>query len=145
VTRLVQLFPFAGITDTIVDHYNAISRTELEKVRDFVILHYALNQRDEPFWRDRREMTLPDTLIERIALFTENGIAYQAPDDLFRVDSWVQVMLGQRLEPKRWHPVGQMMGRDQIAAALNSLKGGIARTVAGMPTHEAFIKQYCAA
>ncbi|MBP2157949.1 MULTISPECIES: tryptophan halogenase family protein [Asticcacaulis] len=144
VTRLIQLFPLAGITDALVDHYNALSRNELEKVRDFVILHYALNEREEPFWRDRRGMTLPDTLIERIALFTESGIAYQAPDDLFRVDSWVQVMLGQRLEPKRWHPVGQMMGRDQMAAALGNLKGGIARAVAGMPTHEDFIRQYCA-
>ena len=39
---------------------------------------------------------------------------------------------------------GAMMGRDQMAAALSNLKGGIARVVAGMPAHEAFIKQYCA-
>ena len=144
VTRLIQLFPFAGITDALTDHYNALSRNELERVRDFVILHYALNERDEPFWRDRRATALPDTLVERMALFAENGVAYQASDDLFRVDSWVQVMLGQRLEPKRWHHAGAMMGRDQMAAALSNLKGGIARVVAGMPAHEAFIKQYCA-
>ncbi len=145
VTRLIQLFPFGGITDAIADHYNALSRNELEKVRDFVILHYALNERDEPFWRDRRDMALPDTLAERIALFAENGVAYQAPDDLFRVDSWVQVMLGQRLEPKRWHHLGQMMTRDQMTAALGNLKGSIDRNVAAMPTHEAFIRQYCGA
>lgn len=144
VTRLIQLFPFAGITDALTDHYNALSRNELERVRDFVILHYALNERDEPFWRDRRAMTLPDTLVERMALFAENGIAYQASDDLFRVDSWVQVMLGQRLEPKRWHHAGVMMGREPLAAALGNLKGGIARAVAGMPAHEAFLRQYCA-
>ncbi|MBW8881589.1 MAG: tryptophan 7-halogenase [Asticcacaulis sp.] len=145
VTRLIQMFPFAGITPSIREHYNRISRNELEKVRDFVVLHYKVNQRDDTaFWRDRAAMSIPDSLAERIALFAENGIAYQAPDDLFRLDSWLQVMMGQRLEAQRWHHLGRMMTNDRAAAALDNIKGQIDRTVAALPTHQAFLKQYLA-
>ena len=46
VVRLMQLFPFDGITQSLVNRYNEISRAEMEHVRDFIILHYHANQRD---------------------------------------------------------------------------------------------------
>ncbi|MBO9713740.1 tryptophan halogenase family protein [Sphingomonas sp.] len=143
VTRLIQLFPFAGITDSLAERYNELSRAELERVRDFIILHYKATERDDSdFWRQCREMSIPDTLAARIELFRENGIAYQAQDDLFRVDSWVQVLLGQRVTPKRYHAMGELLGDAQLEEALADLKGNIARAVAGMPTHQAFVEGY---
>ena len=77
---------------------------EIERIRDFIILHYKLTERDDsPSGTLPRRWTIPDSLAERIALFRESAQAYQAPDELFRVDSWVQVMLGQRLEPRGCH------------------------------------------
>lgn len=144
ITRLMQLFPFSGVTDALVTRFNEQSRAEVEKIRDFIVLHYKLTERDDsPLWRHCREMNIPDTLAERIALFRENGYAYQAPDDLFRVDSWVQVMLGQRLEPKSYHHLGHLMSREQLAEALNDLKTGIAQTVARLPSHQDFLTRYC--
>lgn len=146
VTRLIQMFPFGGITEAVSDHYNEIARREIEKVRDFVILHYKLTQRDDTaFWRERREMSVPDSLTERLEMFREHGHAWQAADDLFRVDSWVQVLLGQRLEPQSHHAIGQLMSEAQLRQALDGLKTNIARTVEAMPTHEAFLKSYLAA
>ncbi len=145
VTRLVQLFPFGGITKTIVDHYNEISRHELERVRDFVILHYKATQRDDSaFWRERRAMAIPDSLAQRIALFAEGGHAYQEAGDLFRVDSWVQVMLGQGVEPQAWHTLAQLMPAGHLNTALKGLKASIANSVGKMADHEAFIRQYVA-
>ena len=101
VTRLMQLFPFGGVSEALVERYNELSRTELEGIRDFIILHYKLTERDDsPFWRRCREMEIPD-----IAGRAHRAVPRQARrpirrrDELFRVDSWVQVMLGQRLEP----------------------------------------------
>ena len=145
VTRLIQLFPFSGITDSIVQRFNELSQNELEKVRDFVILHYKLNARtDSDFWRDRAAMPIPDSLAERIELFVENGVAYQAPDDLFRVDSWLQVMLGQGLQPKGWHHIGRLMSRAEMTASFDGLKGNIARAVANLPGHAQFLREYLA-
>ncbi|MES2442647.1 MAG: tryptophan halogenase family protein [Pseudomonadota bacterium] len=145
VTRLVQLFPFGGVTDTLADRYNELSRRELEAVRDFIVLHYKATERDDtPFWRHCRDMAVPDSLAERIALFRENALAYQAQDDLFRVDSWVQVMLGQRIEPLRHHQMGRLMPEAKLRQALGDLKANIAGAVARMPAHQAFLDRYVA-
>jgi hypothetical protein len=83
-TRLVQMFPFGGIEEAVVARYNELARNELERVRDFIILHYKATERDDsPFWRRCRDMDIPDTLAQRIALFRESALAYQASDDLF--------------------------------------------------------------
>jgi len=45
VTRLVQMFPFAGVNDALRKHYNSHSDDELISIRDFLIAHYKVNQR----------------------------------------------------------------------------------------------------
>jgi tryptophan halogenase len=145
VTRLVQLFPFGGVNDAVIERYNRLAQGELEGVRDFIILHYKASERDDsPFWRHCRNMAIPDSLAQRIALFRENGLAWQASEDLFRVDSWVQVLLGQRIAPQAYHQMGRLMSEEQLRTALGDLKGNIARAVAGMPAHQAFLDQYSA-
>jgi tryptophan halogenase len=143
VTRLIQMFPFDGISPAVRDHYNGQARREIESIRDFIILHYHLNRRDEPFWQRCRTMEVPETLAQRIALFRENALAYQASDDLFRVDSWIQCMLGQRLEPEAYHPVARLMPPGRLRKALEDLKGNIAGAVARMPDHQQFLDLYC--
>ncbi|WP_379923331.1 tryptophan halogenase family protein [Erythrobacter sp. R86502] len=145
VTRLMQLFPFNGVTEALADRYNALSRAELEGIRDFIILHYHLNGREgEPFWDACRALELPDTLAARIELFRESATAFQASDELFRVDSWVQVMLGQGLAPEGYHKLGQMIGRDRLRQSLAELERGIGQQVAALPTHQQFLDQYTA-
>ncbi len=145
-TRLVQLFPFGGVSEGVAARFNDLGRNEIERIRDFIVLHYRLNQREDGgFWDHCRTMPIPDTLAQRIEAFREGAIAWQASDDLFRVDSWVQVMLGQRLSPRSHHHMGRMLGETQLRSALGDLKTGIARTVARMPSHQAFIDHYLAA
>ncbi|QYE35846.1 tryptophan 7-halogenase [Polymorphobacter sp. PAMC 29334] len=146
VTRLIQLFPFAGTTAALADRYNAQSAREWQGVRDFVILHYKQSERaDTAFWRRCRDMPIPDSLAERIALFRESAMAYQGGEDLFRVDSWVSVMLGQGLMPRDWHRVAELLKPGELGQALGDLRKGIAATVAATPAHDAFIARYCAA
>jgi tryptophan halogenase len=146
VTRLMQLFPFAGITTSLIHRYNEQSKLEYERIRDFIILHYKVTERDDSqFWRDCRDMQIPDTLAHRIELFRENAMAYQATDEMFRVESWMQVMLGQRLRPRSYHHMGRMLGPERLRNALDTLRGSIAGAVAKMPTHREFLMSYCAA
>lgn len=145
LTRLLQLFPFDGVSAAAAARFNDMARREIEGVRDFIILHYHLNQRDEPFWRQCRDMDLPDSLRERIALFAESAQAFQASDELFTVTSWVQVMLGQRLMPRSHNRLAQMMPPGQLRATLDRLAGNVAGVVGQLPAHQAFIDRYCAA
>ena len=109
------------------------------------MLHYRLNERDEPFWRRCRELDIPDSLAHRIALFRDGAQAYQASDELFRTDSWVQVMLGQRLEPRAYHHVARLMRPEQLRDALGNIKANIEQAVAKLPEHPAFLASWCPA
>jgi tryptophan halogenase len=127
-----------------VARYNQQAVDELEKIRDFIILHYKLTERtDSPFWDRCRTMDIPDSLAQRIDLFRESAQAFQAPGELFQVDSWLQVMLGQRLEPAAHHQMGRLMPPEQLRGALADLSANIARAVGGLPSHQAFLDRYC--
>ena len=139
VTRLMQLFPFGGVNEAVAERYNDVARREIEGIRDFIILHYYLNERDEPFWQECRSLDIPASLAERIALFREGANAYQAADELFRTDSWVQVMLGQRLTPRSHHAMGQLMPPERLRTALAGAAEKVRQAVARLPAHQAFL------
>src|SRR5690606_24486545 len=144
VTRLMQMFPFGGITPTIIDQYNQQSLVEIERIRDFIILHYCATEReDTPFWRHCKNMEIPESLSHRINLFREHAQAYQLDSELFRVDSWTQVMLGQRIIPKHYHHVAQLMSDDQLDEFMTGFDQAIRQTVEKLPTHAEFVRQYC--
>ena len=145
VTRLMQLFPFAGISQAAVDRYNRQADDELEKIRDFIILHYKATERtDSPFWDRVREMEIPDSLAQRIELFRQSAQVYQTPGELFQTDSWLQVLLGQRVQPQAFHHMGRLMPPSQLKAALDDLKRNIDGMVARLPQHQTFLDSYCA-
>ena len=143
VTRLMQGFPFGGVSPALRDRFNEQSDREIVGIRDFIILHYHATERDDSeFWRHCRNMVIPDSLTERIELFRNHAHAYQDSHDLFRVDSWVQVLLGQRLKPASHHRVAESMPEARLQEALNSLRGNIAQAVQGMPEHVEFLRSY---
>ncbi|MCW5580879.1 MAG: tryptophan 7-halogenase, partial [Luteimonas sp.] len=104
ISQLLQNFPQV-VTRSAIEQYNAQLDSELQHVRDFVVLHYALsNRRDSPYWEYLAEMTLPPSLQHRIDLFRETGSVFHVPGELFGANSWVQVMMGQGVMPRRYHP-----------------------------------------
>ncbi|GGC98219.1 tryptophan halogenase family protein [Aquisalinus flavus] len=145
ITRLLKCFPFGGISEPTRDHFNELMIKELECIRDFIVLHYKATERDDsPFWQRCRDMAIPDSLAHRIELFRQSALVHPDPHDLFRVDSWLQVMMGQRMMPQAWHRMGALMTDDQLRGTLVRMKENITRAVGQMPTHQAFIERYCA-
>lgn len=145
ITRLLQMFPFNGSTPALARRSDDLAQREMEKVRDFVILHYVLNQRPEPFWQRMREMEMPDSLADRSAVWREAAHAWKGADDLFQVDSWVQVMLGQRLELQAQHQLTRMMPPERLRQAFADMRAGVAASVARLPSHQQFLDRYGAA
>jgi tryptophan halogenase len=145
VVRLIHLFPFDGIAPSLVDIYNDISRVEMEHVRDFIILHYHANARDEPMWKQCREMDLPESLAIRLDAWRERAHAWQGGDELFRLDSWSHVLLGQGIVPRQHHPLAQALSDADMRTLLDSIRQPIGRAVAQMPPQQEFIERYCKA
>ena len=146
IIRLMKLFPSAGIEQSEVDEYNHQSKLEFEYVRDFIILHYHVTQRDDtPFWNYCRTMDVPKTLSRRLELFRSNGRIFRENFELFFDGSWSQVMTGQRLLPEGYHPIVDMMTNDELRKFLQDIKVAHTRTVAGYPSHQEFLDEYCKA
>lgn len=146
VVRLLRLFPFAGVTDALADEYNQQSIRELEKIRDFIILHYhQTERRDSPFWDYCRTMDIPDSLRQRMALFRDSALAFQTGDEMFRLESWTHVMMGQRLQPKSYHQLVATIAPADFARHLQSMRERIATVVERLPSHREFLQSYCKA
>ncbi|HYG07503.1 MAG TPA: tryptophan halogenase family protein [Stenotrophomonas sp.] len=145
VVRLLQLFPVDGNEDALRELYNETGRKEMEHVRDFIILHYHATQRDEPMWKAAREMEVPESLAIRLRAWRERAHAWQGADELFRVDSWTHVLLGQGIQPGAPHPLARGLSDADMTRLLAAVRQPIDRAVAQMPSQQEFINQYCKA
>jgi tryptophan 7-halogenase len=146
ILRLINLLPERDLSDVVIDRYNEQARFEFERIRDFLILHYCATERDDtPFWNYCRTMSIPDRLAHVIDLFRDSGRFYRDAEEMFAVTSWVQVMLGQRIDPRRWHPLVDQMPDAQLADFVGGIRKVIATCVDAMPSHEKFIARFCAA
>lgn len=146
IVRLMQTFPSNGISPADVAEYNRQSHDEIEHIRDFIVLHYKVTNRgDTPFWRHCRDMGVPASLQHRIDLFRETGRVFRIPNELFAENSWIQVMLGQGITPERYHPVADLMGDAELQGFLGGIQAQVDKTLAQLPTHQAYVQRYCAA
>ena len=140
VIRLIKHFPYTQINASEVESFNQQSRTEIEKIRDFIILHYKLNQRDDSdFWRLCQSMEIPKTLSDKIELYKSSGKIFRDHDDLFTEVAWQQVMIGQGLVAQDSHPLSNSLSQEQISDLLNSLKTIVDNNVIKLGTHQSFL------
>jgi tryptophan halogenase len=144
IIRLMQMFPANGICQSDIDEYNKQTDAEIQHIRDFIVLHYHVtNRQDSAFWRDCRNMDVPASLRHRIELFRETGRVFRVPNELFAENSWIQVMLGQGIMPQQHHQAADLMGDAELSGFLNGIKSSIDKTVMQLPPHQAYVEKYC--
>jgi tryptophan halogenase len=128
----------------IVDAYNRWIEMEYDRVRDFLILHYHATERDDtPLWNYCRTMDVPDSLKHKMELFRRRARVVTYKDGLFLEPSWLAVYFGQRVMPTAWDPLADSMEAGELTHQLQSVREQVQSTVARMPTHEDFLRQYC--
>jgi tryptophan halogenase len=145
IARLTAFFPHAGFDQADIDEYNVHTDFEYDRIRDFLILHYNATERDDtPFWNHCRTMEIPESLRKRYELFRSNGRVFRENNEMFAEASWVQVMLGQRIEPRSYHALVDVYPEQKITDYLAGIREVIGNCVNAMPTHAAFIARHCA-
>jgi tryptophan halogenase len=114
IGRLLELFPDRDMSPALAREYNRRTAREMERVRDFIILHYHLAGRDDgELWRHCRATPPPDTLADKIELFRARGEISLLEDESFREDSWTAVFTGLGVWPQQAAP---QVGREPLAA-----------------------------
>lgn len=143
IKHLVDLLPRDGIEPADVTAFNAKLTFEFERIRDFIILHYHANDRPEPFWQSRREMEIPDTLAEKIETFRAHGRIFRFNEELFTEQGWLQVMVGQGILPRSYHPLADSPGDENVDRYLASVRELVQAKVARMPAHRDYLTRLC--
>jgi len=146
IVNLLKLFPRNPIDPILVAEFNRLVDNEYERVRDFLILHYYANTRDDSeFWKYCRNMDVPESLREKIALFVHRGHIEKYKDGLFAPPSWLSVFLGQGLRPKHYDRLADNMEMGAMFEGLDTMRRSIRERVQAMPDHDAFVRDYCPA
>ena len=145
ISRILKFLPARGQSAVERAEYNRQVAFEMEAIRDFIILHYWANEREEPFWRACRDMALPDSLAARIELFRASGHIFREGEELFSEVGWFQVLAGQGIVPETSHAMAEAVSEAELKDYLGTIAALYRREAEAYPSHDAFIAQHCAA
>ncbi len=140
INRLLALFPTRADMELSEREFNRLTGTEYERLRDFLILHYHANARDDSeFWKACAVMEIPEELRYKIEHFRSFGRIVTAPLELFRNPSWLAVMMGQLGEPEGYDPMVDQRPQVDYERYLESLRRVTKEAAEAMPTHRDFL------
>ncbi len=145
ITRLLALFPDREFNPLLMREYNRLTYTEYERIRDFLILHYHAQQRDEPLWRYTRSMTIPETLQYKIDHFRHSGRIVAEPLELFQNPNWLAILAGQEVRPERYHPLVDLHDDVDAPRYLAGIREVLEKAARALPTHLEYIARHCRA
>ncbi|TMJ16782.1 MAG: tryptophan 7-halogenase [Alphaproteobacteria bacterium] len=140
ISKLLDLFPDRDFHPAILDRFNKEMDLLYVSIRDFLIAHYKLTEReDTPFWRYCKHMDVPDSLATKLHLFETRGEVLAADHDIFREISWFAVLYGQGVVPKGYHPLADAMSDDDLSLTLSQIRAAIRERVDSLPSHAQFL------
>ena len=144
VLRFLRMVPSDEISLADVKEYNEQTFEDMDKIRDFLIMHYCVtDRRDSEFWRYVANMDIPRSVQQKIDLFSETARVFRKNEELFAENSWIQCMMGQGITPKSHHPIADKMTDEELKYFLEKIKNNISRTVSMLPSHGEYVKRYC--
>jgi tryptophan 7-halogenase len=139
VFNLLDHFPDRQFDATLIANYNAAVAEDIERNRDFVILHYNVSRRDDsPFWQQRVQAAVPETVAARVALYRATGRIMQRSADLFTDLDWFWVLEGAGVIPRDYDPLVDTVDFEQVKRLMLAVSQKISADTAAAPTHDSF-------
>ena len=146
IANLLAMFPTLAFEPAEVARYNRVIAYEAERIRDFIVLHYNATQRDDSeLWRYCRDMSLPDSLVEKYEIFASRGRIFRENEELFNDTSWFAVLTGQNVRPNGFDPVAAALSVEETRIRLQQTADAIRNSADYMPSHGDFIRDHCQA
>ncbi|WND03577.1 tryptophan 7-halogenase [Temperatibacter marinus] len=141
ITALLELFPDKACRPSDQNEYNRRMDLQFDRIRDFLLLHYVATQRDDsPMWQYFSQMTLPDSLTEKINAWTERGLIQRYEHGAFLPPSWVAVMAGQNLIPRGFDPRVNALSDQELNSQTSAIADAIEKAVSQTTDHMDFLK-----
>jgi tryptophan 7-halogenase len=139
IYNLLDHFPDLSFDPVNTASYNALLGDEIERVRDFIILHYCLTRRDDTtFWNHCRTMEIPDSLAQRIEHYRATGRVVPRRYELFVDLSWFWIFQGMGVVPRDYDPLVDVADFEQVKKAMLGTHQKVAADLAAAPGHDSF-------
>jgi tryptophan halogenase len=139
VELLLDHFPDTDFAPSLAARYNRRMGREYEEVRDFILLHYLLNTREDPFWRASRSFTVPDSLAQTLHDYDETGIIDWQDHTLFHETSFYAIAAGFGRLPRRVHGMTGQSDPAEVSRALAAIRAGNETLARQLPGQAEFI------
>jgi tryptophan halogenase len=137
--NLLDHFPDKQFDPATIASYNAAIGDELERVRDFTILHYLLPRRDDsPFWQQCAALALPDTLAERVEMYRATGRVIQSRPEAFSDLDWFWILEGMGVTPRDYDPLVDTIDFEQVKRLMLAISQNVSADLAAAPSHDSF-------
>lgn len=144
--RLIEFFPTRAMDPALRNAFNRRTAQEWTDVRDFIIAHYHLSQReDSEFWRYTRNMDIPDSLAHTLEVWRARGVLDVSGGHLFQLGSWSSVLIGQRFLPGGVHTLADRADPDYAAEQMRKIAAECRAAAQALPDHADFLAGYCPA
>jgi tryptophan halogenase len=144
IAMLLKFFPTRDFEPADIERYNRTLEQEFAHVRDFLLMHYSHTARAGAFWTHCREIAPTDALTEKLELFKSHGRILREDSEVFPVQSWLTVMIGQNIRPRGYDPMTDMVAASTIRAKLDEIRRDVKASTGRMPSHADFIAEHCA-
>ena len=144
LANLVTNFPDKRFAAPFIKKYNDTMRTMFQETRDFIVLHYCINKRnDTEFWKAvRQQDAIPDSLKEKLAFFREClPVTDPAGFVMFKTLAYVSILDGNGELPTRGYPILQHTGMEAGAKKLAMIAERKKKMLASMPSHYEYLKR----
>src|SRR5277367_795229 len=139
VYKLLEHFPNSEFAQSNIDSYNSETIQEMERIRDFIVLHYCLTERtDTPLWRYCRSMKLPESLLQRIEIYRRTGRVRVKAGELFSDLSWFYIFDGLGVRPETYDPLMDVVTLPQLRDLLSAYAQATDVAARAAPSHDSY-------
>ncbi len=141
--KLLNQFPDRTFAPANIALFNKRVAEDYDHVRDIVILHYHLTERDDSaLWNHVRTMAIPDDLQQRLDVFRERGLIANEPGEMFGATSWLAIMIGQGAMPRSYSPLMDGLDKAAVRDQMAQIRARIQAAADPLPTQDAFLKHH---
>ncbi|MEU1372469.1 tryptophan halogenase family protein [Streptomyces triculaminicus] len=139
---LVLHFPDSDLDERRVTRYNELMTSAFEDLRDFIVMHYCLTDRDDTeFWRAVREAPVPDSLARKLTEYAQSVII---PDGsqlrLFETRSLWAILSGMEFGFTKAPPSVELMNDDAAWEMFEHIDKERDIYAAALPDHLDYLK-----
>jgi tryptophan halogenase len=133
IDRIVAMMPDRDFSPAELWDYNRQIGAEADRVRDFLVLHYATAAGESA--------ALPQSLAHTLGQFRERGRLPFYEEETFSRDSWLAVLLGQSVIPRRIDPLADTVAPAKAEKVMAQMRETIMTFVDRLPKYSDYLQR----